>query len=637
MNFCVCTRRVLAILACFACTFSCLPSENVVLGPLHLISGSVNGAWMDQDGKRLVFYGDPSGKIEKADCVLFTHHRRDLVWSAQSVISTSTRTVGPLGETNYFNEPEAYWDQFQTKRFHDYAQQSTKVLTSRLVLTQPVSQGDTIDWCGYKIHVLNTPGYTRGAVSYWLDADGKRYAISGDLIYGDGKIYDLYSLQDAIPSAKIGGYHGYAGRMGDLITSLRKIQKVKPDILIPARGPVIFHPNEAIEKLITRLQTLYANYLSIDALRWYFKDDHIIAKANRVLGPERLVNWMPMAQTRPKLPSWITAISNSRLIIADDKSGFLIDCGGKNIIDQINKLKAAGKLSSIEHVFITHYHDDHTDQVSQLVNQFQCTVHASPMNFEILENPEAYRMPCLTANPIHVSGRAQSGDRWRWKEFEFVLFTFPGQTLNHDALLVKKDGEEVFFIGDSFTPSGIDDYCLLNRNLLHPHMGFFYCLDLIQKRAPHAWLINQHVEPAFRFSSEQIDRMRNTLVHRVSALRELVPWDDINYGLDEGWARFYPYACTVKSGGTTPVSLRIFNHSPQERLFKAKLHLPAGWKVISQQPDPIRVNSHEEGSILCTIQIPDNIGNGLHIITADILCDDWELHQWIECMVKTVK
>ena len=37
----------------------------------------------------------------------------------------------------------------------------------------------------------------------------------------------------------------------------------------------------------------------------------------------------------------------------------------------------------------------------------------------------------------------------------------------HDGLLVKKDGgESVFFVGDSFTPSGIDDYCLLNRKCM---------------------------------------------------------------------------------------------------------------------------------------------------------------------------
>ena len=74
------------------------------------------------------------------------------------------------------------------------------------------------------------------------------------------------------------------------------------------------------------------------------------------------------------------------------------------------------------------------------------------------------------------------GSHWRWKEFEMTLYYFPGQTLQHDALLVKKDtGEQFFFIGDSFTPSGIDDYCLLNRNLLHEGTGYLFCLQHVKR------------------------------------------------------------------------------------------------------------------------------------------------------------
>jgi len=75
--------------------------------------------------------------------------------------------------------------------------------------------------------------------------------------------------------------------------------------------------------------------------------------------------------------------------------------------------------------------------------------------------------------------------KMRWKEFTFTFHYFPGQTIYHDALLVEKDNaEKIFFIGDSFTPSGIDDYCLLNRNFLHESMGYFYCLNLLRKIPP---------------------------------------------------------------------------------------------------------------------------------------------------------
>jgi hypothetical protein len=64
-------------------------------------------------------------------------------------------------------------------------------------------------------------------------------ACVGDLIYGDGQLFDLSSLQDAIPETKTRGYHGYAARSGDLIESLRKVAAWKPDVLVLLFGTKI--------------------------------------------------------------------------------------------------------------------------------------------------------------------------------------------------------------------------------------------------------------------------------------------------------------------------------------------------------------------------------------------------------------
>jgi len=42
-------------------------------------------------------------------------------------------------------------------------------------------------------------GYTRGSVTYLMEIGGKRIAFTGDLLRDDGKLLDLFSLQDAIP------------------------------------------------------------------------------------------------------------------------------------------------------------------------------------------------------------------------------------------------------------------------------------------------------------------------------------------------------------------------------------------------------------------------------------------------------
>ena len=61
----------------------------------------------------------------------------------------------------------------------------------------------------------------------------------------------------------------------------------------------------------------------------------------------------------------------------------------------------------------------------------------------------------------------------------------------------------MIFIGDSFTPTGIDDYCLLNRNFTPPEKGFVDRLNILKGMKPDYLLINQHVLPTFRFSAKK--------------------------------------------------------------------------------------------------------------------------------------
>jgi glyoxylase-like metal-dependent hydrolase (beta-lactamase superfamily II) len=521
------------------------------------------------------------------------------------------------------------------KRFHDYAQQSTRIPTEPIPVGRTVKGGDTITWADRSIRVLDTPGYTRGAVSYLVELGNQKVAFTGDLIRDDGKLQDLFSLQDAIPEAKVGGYHGWAGRLGELMASLDRVAAEKPDLLVPARGPVIRDPEAAIGRLQHRIRAVYSNYLSIDALRWYFKEDHIRAKARRVLGPDARVEWMAMAETLA-LPEAIVPISNSRLILASDRSGFLVDCGGTGILKELRRLRTAGKLAGIEHVFVTHYHDDHTDALAALVSEFGAKVHATGSLVDLIERPGDYRLPCLTKNPAAVTAKHRDRDTWKWKEYQLTIFDHPGQTLHHNALLVERDGGwSAFFVGDSFTPSGIDDYCLQNRNFLHEDQGFFRCLDQVEKLPKGCFLLNQHVEPAFRFSPAQVSQMRQTLQRRLPLLSDLFPFDDPNYGVDESWAALHPYWLTLRAGESASLALRITNHSPDKRTFRATLHAPEGWRVAGLAP--ISVTARAEGLLKVNVQAPRDTEPGVRVITADVAWEDTDLREWTEVVLEVVR
>lgn len=608
------------------------PVEKITAG-VSVVRGPVNGVLIQRNGDTLAIYGDPRPKPIKARQVLFTHHRRDVVWAGRGLVEQGAKAVAPEAEKALFAEVGPFWERYRTARFHDYANQSSRILAEPIALSRTVRGGDTIDWQGLAIHVLDTPGYTRGAVSYLVEIDGKRIACVGDLIYGRGQLLDLFSLQDAIPQVPEDGYHGYAARAGDVVQSLRKIAQWKPDILIPARGPIIRDPGEAIGTLTRRLQAVFASHFAIDALRWYRGDDKIRSMAARVLGPTP-VEWMPMAEKlQQNLPGWIIPITNSRLIVSRTGAAFLVDCGNRKVVEEVERLKREGVIKRLDGIYITHYHDDHSDLAQAAAEEFHCPVYFCREMRDVLEHPEAYRMPCLSPNAIHRMQVMEHGTKQRWNEFEFSYSYFPGQTIYHGGLIAKKDdGETVFFVGDSFTPTGMDDYCLLNRNFLAPEPGFLDCLNVMKRMSGEYLLINQHVPPAFRFSSRQIDFMIATFEKRRALLAELFPWGDPNFGVDEQWARFYPYTAEAAPGGRLELQVILRNHSASQQEFRITPHVPAGW-TAAQGPLRVSVAPRQEGSVT----IPVTVGaSGLKIVTADVAFGPWDLREWTEAMV-TVK
>lgn len=599
-----------------------------------LYQGPINGISIELDGRGLVIYGVPSSRLEKPDMVLFTHSRRDVAWAGIGLVKQGAKAVVPDAEKQQFVKVDQFWKEFTTRRYHDFEQQTTRILTQPIQVAKSVKGGDTISWQGLKINVLDTPGFTRGAVSYLLTIDMKKYAFVGDLIYGQGQLLDLYSLQDAVPEARIGGYHGWAGRMSRLIESLLRIKSQNPDILVPARGPVIRQPAIAIETLITRLQSVYRNYLSVSAGRWYFKDNYDIL-ARLVLGDTPEVPWMDWAvQIETAPPEWVVSIQNARLILSKTGRGFLIDCGSKGIINELAKLRDQGKLKGLDGIFITHYHADHTDAVPELLSEFSAPIYVVKPLDDILLHPGSYRLPVISNKAIPNLQSLEDGRSMSWREFTLTFYDFPGQTIYHSALLVEREaGERMLFVGDSFTPSGMDDYCLLNRNLLHDSMGYPYCFELLRKIAADCVLNNQHVFEPFRFSPEQLNHMEKILQERKKLLTELFPWDEPNYGIDERWFRLFPYGQTIHPDQNGTLSVCIFNHSACSHSYKVRLHAPSGVHI---QPEIITLDvpPRMENQFSIQIQISSEAAE-VNMITADVAFDDWKLNRWTEAMIET--
>jgi glyoxylase-like metal-dependent hydrolase (beta-lactamase superfamily II) len=570
-------------------------------------------------GDFAIYSVPPKRKIKT---LLLTTAKRDVLGD----LTPGLDIVVPKSEAHYFSKPEAFWDLFQETRFHDYDARQSKWPSYAFqgAKITPVAEGDHVGTNLFT--VVDTPGFTRGSISYLTIINGRKYAFTGDLIMGDGQVADLYSLQDGITDVStstrvagrntVRGYHGFAARASDLMASLIRIRDAKPDVIVPARGAVINNPQHAIDRLLGRLQAYLREHFSTDALRWYWGDDNLKRRAAKMSIND--LAWMDMAETR-KLPDWMIPIQNSKLIISKTGGAYLVDCGYERVYDEVEKLRQQGRFRKLEGIYVTHYHDDHTDFVAEAARRANVPVSFVSQIRDVLEKPQAYRLPAMTRNAILKGEPMSEGSKKRWHEYEMEFGYFPGQTLYHGVMVLTHadSGTRIVLGGDSFTPSGIDDYCLLNRNFTGETEGYLYCLRYLRKLGEGAFLTNQHVDPMWTYTSAQFARIETSLRKRTAILKDLFPWDSPNYGIDEQWARFYPYGVEAKPGSTVDLEVRVTNHSPAARAFRVRPLLPVGWKLTGSKPD-VRIEPGADGSTHFSIQIPVGAKEGLSIITADV-------------------
>lgn len=589
---------------------------------------AINGVLLQAGSKRIAIYGwDKSSSV---DHVLLTHGRRDVIWKAESAIASGSEVIAPNRERYSLEKGNDFWNSFETTRYHDYAQQTTKIPTKPIRVDRWVKDGDEMQWPGLTLQVVETPGYTRGAVSYVGRIDGKTIAFTGDLIMGDGQIPDLYSFQDAIPDAKVRGYHGYGSRLADLVTSLKKIAAFKPDLIVPARGSVITDPAAAIERLIGRVQKLYHNYLSTNALHWYFKEDRMRICGERVLCKGANIELMPYSH-HEKTPDWVFERGTSRLLISDSGRGFLLDCGNQGVIDTVSKLIDDEVISGVDGIFVTHYHDDHTDSVQAAAEAFRCPVYATTEYADVLSRPSAYHLPAMTANAVKNVVVLKDGNEMKWNEFTLTFRFFPGQTYYHGALFARKaDERPIFFIGDAFAPSGLDDYCVLNRNLVSEKSGYLHCLNQLRRIKESFWLVNEHIPYVFSFTDEELTYLEDRYRERIATLKELIPWDDPNYGVDEQWAVLYPRGLTVKTGESVTLEVRITNHSPVNRTYEFQINLPDG-VTLAAPPPALTLPPGESGSTPFVVSVTAT--DGTKPVSADIASDGIDVRRWADAVL----
>jgi len=610
------------------------PREQAMAPPLtklteHLLvyRGPIN-VGIVRDGPKALLIDCGDGRVAGAlgsvgvtsvDQVVFTHHHRDQACGAGQLAAGGARLGVPAAERDHFEKVTRYWEN-PGSRWHLY-----NLHPHHLMLAEPVpvdaafKGGQVFRWGPATIRVVATPGHTDGSVSYVVDVDGKRTAFCGDAIYDTGRVWDIHSLQKGV---KTTDYHGFLGAREQLVKSLARLKARKPAHLVPSHGRIMTDPPKAIDALVERLEVCYDRYVAISALRHYFPKLFTTYAGRK--------GHMPIRKGKP-VPRCLRHFGTTWMLVSKDQAAFVMDCGGGHVVKEIQKRLAAGKIRGVEGLWVTHYHDDHVDGIPAFQKAFDCPCITDRSVADVITQPLAWRLPCISPHVARVDRTAKDGESWRWREFKMTAYHFPGQTLYHAGLLVERGEMRMFFAGDSFTMSGIDDYCSPNRNFLGRGVGFDRCLALMEKLRP-THIFNPHVGVAFDFTPEQCRFMRDNLAEREKLYTRLVGWDHANFGMDEPWVRCHPYEQKVAAGKKAAFDVVVTNHAAGPRRTEARAVLPHVWdhafsrrrRDVAAKPNPVTdwvkagIAAKREGRMRLSLRVPADAKRGRYVIPVDL-------------------
>ncbi|MBT7297881.1 MAG: MBL fold metallo-hydrolase [Victivallales bacterium] len=557
-----------------------------VVPGLYVDEGSCLAGILVADGVALVINpGNPglaarlrTAGVQSVEQVLFTHHRRELADGFPELWDEwSPEVVVPEAERELFAAPDAYWQNPESRWRLLCGHVPYHVTHANPVpVSRGVGNGDAWEWHGWRLEAVATPGYTDGAVSYIVRGGGRTVVFAGDLVFAPGMVRDFYCLQHGNEQngQAAGDYHGFLGSMETVLASLRSLPLDACDALVPAHGEVMGEARVAIDLLDERFRAAYRNYSSISAFRWYYPEyfSHLVDQ----------VKLLPEQETAPPPESVVHISGTTWALVADNGRALLVDVFRPGDLAAARQLVEEGRIAGYDGIWVTHYHHDHVEMLAEASLQLDCPVMTDQVMAPILECPGDWFLTCLSPHAVQVDWPTADGETWRWENYSLTAYHFPGQTYYHSGLYVAPDaGPSLFFAGDAFTPTGVDDYCSWNRNWLGADVGLCRCIRLLRELDPE-WIFNQHVEVGFRFSEDAYEQMLETLAEREELFGVMLPWEHPNFGTDEYWVHTWPYEQDAEAADEVRLEVRLHNHADEMRDAWVMPRVPDSWEAVPE-------------------------------------------------------
>ena len=137
------------------------------------------------------------------------------------------------------------WESLGNFRGHLAGAKNERPLDFPVALSASLQAGETM----FDFEVVATPGHGKNAVTLITHLGGARVAFCGDLIHGDGQLWNWFDAD---------WDYGRQDGQNSLRRSAQTLVRLSPDLLCPAHGPVIREPAKSLALLDLHLAAVLA-------------------------------------------------------------------------------------------------------------------------------------------------------------------------------------------------------------------------------------------------------------------------------------------------------------------------------------------------------------------------------------------
>ncbi len=540
--------------------------------------------------------------VKKIDAVLLTHHHRDTCGAASVFLSAGIPVRAPKAAAEWLapDKVQKYWQESIPLRDSRTAYFVVPVGLAGVDCT--LEEGQTIDWHGWHLQVVATPGHSRDHLAFAArkGKDGPVWLFCGDALSAPGKLWTPYTTD---------WDHWTDAGLTPAAKALRKLAALKPAVLLPAHGPAI---TTAAVDALNRTAEAVENVAFLKSFERYSKDRLGNAPQYGFLAKEQVATSGEKPWTQVSQHLFLTG--NTYVLTSKDNAYLVVDPWGQRSADQVVKLARERKLGQLEVVMFSHAHYDHYDGIYYLPDRDKFQVWTLAGVAGPIADPFRLRAPFLDARPVKIDRRLKDGNTANWREYHFRFHYLPGQSAFTMGVEVTIDGKTCYFTADNFFHqdqfSGTGGWMGLNRSYPLPYAA---SAQKVLDAAPD-WVLAEHGGP-FEFNAE--DFRRRVQWGKVSAVAAdaVCPSGNHRYDWDPNRVHVEPLLQKTRPGATLHAVVVAENVLDQPE----KLTLVVeGRRVFADQTLALNIAPQETVTNALTVRLPEKMRPGRHIFAVRV-------------------